>query len=191
MNSASLRAQRAARTREALAVAAVRLFGRLGYAEASVDDIAAEAGVTKGAFYVHFADKAAALREATARWAHRRTERLAAARTFARAVCAFVDYADHPDDASLAAELWRRALHEPETHAALTRVYRTWGASLAEIAWGDPAMRAPALTAASAALALHDGVVAGRCAGLEPPAETLTAELVDALNAGKAGRRTA
>lgn len=45
-----------ARTREALLVAAERLFAERGL-DTSLDEICAEAGYTRGAFYVHFADR--------------------------------------------------------------------------------------------------------------------------------------
>ena len=45
-------------TRLALVVAARELFGERGYAATSIDEVASRAGVTKGAFYHHFAGKA-------------------------------------------------------------------------------------------------------------------------------------
>lgn len=44
-------------TRSRLLAAASRAFARLGYAGATLDEIAAEAGLTKGAVYWHFANK--------------------------------------------------------------------------------------------------------------------------------------
>lgn len=46
-----------ARTREALLAAAQRVFAAEGYSRASLDQIAAEAGYTKGAVYAHFSSK--------------------------------------------------------------------------------------------------------------------------------------
>ena len=46
-----------ARTRERLLNAAALLFTRLGFAGASIDDIADAAGCTKGAFYANFGSK--------------------------------------------------------------------------------------------------------------------------------------
>jgi AcrR family transcriptional regulator len=52
-------ADRSAATREALVAAARRLFAAHGFAEVSTDQIAVEAGVTRGALYHQFADKVA------------------------------------------------------------------------------------------------------------------------------------
>lgn len=49
--------ERTAQTREALLLAARAVFGREGFTGARLDDIAAEAGVTKGALYHHFDGK--------------------------------------------------------------------------------------------------------------------------------------
>lgn len=45
-------------TRQALVAAAREMFGESGYAATSIDDVAARAGVTKGALYHHFGGKA-------------------------------------------------------------------------------------------------------------------------------------
>jgi AcrR family transcriptional regulator len=57
-----LRSQHAEATRRAVLAAARSSFGRKGYAQTSVDEIAAAARVTKGAVYHHFADKEALFR---------------------------------------------------------------------------------------------------------------------------------
>jgi AcrR family transcriptional regulator len=51
------RAEQRAKTREALLVAAGRVFVEHGFADASVEAIAAAAGYTRGAFYSNFASK--------------------------------------------------------------------------------------------------------------------------------------
>src|SRR5260370_7518983 len=60
--SATLRSQHAEATRRAVLAAARSLFGRNGYAQTSVDEIADAARVTKGAVYHHFAGKEALFR---------------------------------------------------------------------------------------------------------------------------------
>ena len=51
------RKERQERTRSHLLEAAGTVFARRGFAHASVDQVAAEAGYTKGAFYANFASK--------------------------------------------------------------------------------------------------------------------------------------
>src|SRR2546423_2284256 len=55
--SPSLRSEQIEATRRAIVAAARRRFGHAGYAATSVDDIAADARVTKGAVYHHFGSK--------------------------------------------------------------------------------------------------------------------------------------
>jgi AcrR family transcriptional regulator len=71
-----LRSQHAEATRRAVLDAARSLFGRKGYAQTSVDEIADAARVTKGAVYHHFAGK-----EALFRAVHTEVEAEAQART--------------------------------------------------------------------------------------------------------------
>jgi AcrR family transcriptional regulator len=49
--------QRSEETRSKIIDSAIRLFSAHGYNTASVDDICAEAGISKGAFYHHFKSK--------------------------------------------------------------------------------------------------------------------------------------
>lgn len=53
----SLRAQQVLATRAALVAAGREMFGSRGFAATSVDEVAAQAGVTTGALYHHFATK--------------------------------------------------------------------------------------------------------------------------------------
>jgi AcrR family transcriptional regulator len=55
-------AERSAATQRALIVAARRLWGERGYAEVGTPEIAEAAGVTRGAMYYQYADKAALFR---------------------------------------------------------------------------------------------------------------------------------
>lgn len=51
--------QRSEETRSKIMESAIRLFSARGYNKASVDEICAEAGISKGAFYHHFKSKQA------------------------------------------------------------------------------------------------------------------------------------
>jgi len=53
----SLRAEQVAATRDAIVAAARRRFGRDGYAGTSIDAVAKDARLTKGAVYHHFSSK--------------------------------------------------------------------------------------------------------------------------------------
>lgn len=57
--AAVVRQARAVETRQALLVAAARVFERRGFAAARIEEILTEAGVTKGALYFHFDSKEA------------------------------------------------------------------------------------------------------------------------------------
>src|ERR1700712_5662682 len=58
-------------SRERLLVASINLIRVKGYSATRVDDIAAEAGVTKGSFFHHFATKEDCARAATVHWSAR------------------------------------------------------------------------------------------------------------------------
>jgi AcrR family transcriptional regulator len=58
------RAEQKARTRQRILEGSGRAFRKGGYAGTGVDALAKEAGVTSGAFYVHFSSKGDAFREA-------------------------------------------------------------------------------------------------------------------------------
>jgi AcrR family transcriptional regulator len=60
------RAEQKLQTRQRILDAAGRVFRKGGLGGAGVDGLAKEAGVTSGAFYVHFESKAAAFRESVA-----------------------------------------------------------------------------------------------------------------------------
>ncbi len=55
-------------TRALLVDAALRVFAEHGYEEATVEDIAAAAGYSKGAYYFHFASKEDIFLELLEQW---------------------------------------------------------------------------------------------------------------------------
>jgi AcrR family transcriptional regulator len=60
--------QRSEETRSRILESAIKLFSNRGYNKASVDDICAEAGISKGAFYHHFKSKQALFRALLDSW---------------------------------------------------------------------------------------------------------------------------
>src|SRR5438477_13047583 len=65
-------------TRAKLVDAALKLFATSGYEHATVDDISAEAGYSKGAYYFHFSTKDDVLLELLRIWTEDRSTALAA-----------------------------------------------------------------------------------------------------------------
>ena len=70
------RSEMIAETRAKLIAAARKAFASVGYAEASMDDFTAEAGLTRGALYHHFGDKKGLLEAVIAQIDAEMTERL-------------------------------------------------------------------------------------------------------------------
>jgi len=136
------RAERSAQTRGELLDAAQRRFFEAGYHATTIDDIADDAGYTKGAVYSTFGSKAAMF---LALFDDIVDRRLAATR-------AIVDRGHSSSDASLQAlaeqpveernarflllsiEFWVHAAREPALLAAFSERYRRLRTSLAELA---------------------------------------------------------
>jgi AcrR family transcriptional regulator len=112
--------------RDELLGAALRVFARRGYREAGVEEIAAEAGYSKGALYWHFSGKAELLdalleervdkpmREAVALLASAPPERdmsVEGTKTFAR------QFAEQREAVLLEREYWSFAIRDPELRA--------------------------------------------------------------------------
>jgi AcrR family transcriptional regulator len=72
------RSEMIAETRAKLVAAARHAFGTVGYAEASMDDFTAAAGLTRGALYHHFGDKKGLLEAVIAQIDAEMNERLCA-----------------------------------------------------------------------------------------------------------------
>ncbi|MEU9079153.1 TetR/AcrR family transcriptional regulator [Kitasatospora sp. NPDC048538] len=105
--------------REAIARAATAVFGREGYVRASMDAIAAEAGVSKRTVYNHFADKETLFLSVALHNSAELTERIAA--LMARYLDRVVDL--RQDLVDLAVERARAVLSAGD-HGALGRAIR-------------------------------------------------------------------
>jgi AcrR family transcriptional regulator len=191
----SLRSQHVEATRRAVLDAARVAFGAKGYAQASVDEIAAAAGVTKGAVYHHFAGKEALFRAVHAEVEADAMRRTAAAddpaaaplERIARQVNGYLD-------AALDEEIRRITLVDgpallgldPDVpgqqaqHEAL-RAFLAEAIAAGEIAALDPDVLAHVV----AGLALHGGLIIARAS--DPDA--VRAELGPALDALLRGLR--
>jgi AcrR family transcriptional regulator len=195
------RAARKARTREALLDAAARVVSRRGYHSASLEEIAAEAGVSTGAVYSSFAGKDDLFLTLVEREVAREAD------AFARAVAAGGDVEDRvrrgaeywmgflrrdPDLFLLIMEFWSRAVRSDEIgrRYALSRSRLTATvASLIEDgsrAFGVE-LAIPARELAVAVEALADGLALRKLADPEAVPESLMGD-VAALLARAAAR---
>lgn len=135
------RAEQRARTRRALMDAAAKVFARHGYHGASLDDIATEAGFTKGAVYSNFAHKEDLYLSVLEEHMRGRLEQIQ--ETFAdtaslddvrgggRRVARLVD-ADR-DLWLLFMEFWVHAAREPEVRQRFARLYDSWRGAVGEV----------------------------------------------------------
>lgn len=164
--SATVRSER----RRQLIDAAWRCAGRMGYRDMTVDDVCAEAQVSKGAFYGYFASKQdlliallesdeAGLDATLDDLGRRNVTNVARLRSFAREMC---NRGAEPAAVQVRSDLWAAILTEPVIRehvvAAMQRrraVLRGWiGAAVAD---GELAP-VPANAFASLLLALGDGL---------------------------------
>ena len=128
----TLRRRQAEQTRVLLLDAAARVFARKGFARARIDDVAAEAGSSKGAVYHHFPSKHALFR---ALMAHRAAgleplgDLADRSSSLAELIDGLVDLwlertREHREETALALEARVRALHDPEAAALLGEYHR-------------------------------------------------------------------
>lgn len=158
------------RTRARLIEAAAKVIARRGFHAATLDDIAEEAGYTKGAVYSNFDSKEdlflTLLEERTAarlddvRRAFAGIGSLADIRAEAEAFAALVD--EERELWLLSVEFWSYAARDPAVRRRVVRLYERWRRSLADLiverasALGLPLSAEPR-TLAAAAIALTEG----------------------------------
>ncbi len=132
MSRITLPKQRAKETRQRILTAARAVFGRRGYGEATMEEIALDAGVSNGALYHHFPSKGELFKEILDEHMREQHLELAAfvpASSFREVIERFVSYwfnhlrTEHESD-SLFVELWAQASREPEARAAVANFIR-------------------------------------------------------------------
>ncbi|MGW2248810.1 ScbR family autoregulator-binding transcription factor [Kitasatospora sp. NPDC001660] len=142
--------ERSERTRGRLVEAGAVLFGRSGYAGATLGEIASVAGVTKGALYFHFASKEDLARAV-----------LDQAEQSLRGACATLRTASSPLQALIDSGYWLvDALGSDAVIRAAFRLGREGGVWLREAAQPGPAQPGPAQPGAAGTRGFH-GVWAG------------------------------
>jgi AcrR family transcriptional regulator len=132
------------RTRAALVAAALEIVGEKGFAAASLDEIAARAGMTKGAIYSNFASKAELLLAAMSA----RGLTLSAARPSAASVS---------DELGAMADALAAMLGRARGEAALLREFQLYALSDPELRAGVAAVYSEAFTGTAAYLAKLPG----------------------------------
>jgi AcrR family transcriptional regulator len=124
--------QRGRETYQLILVAAARVFARRGFGEATVADIAAEAGISMGALYHHFASKEELFKAIAEK--HIRDQEAAYGgllpspslrETIERFVDFWLDHCQQDDELSgLIMECWAQAAREPWAREAIAVLFR-------------------------------------------------------------------
>jgi AcrR family transcriptional regulator len=179
-------------TRAKLVDAALQLFSTSGYEHATVDDISAAAGYSKGAYYFHFSTKDDILLELLRMWTEDRSAIIgglegspAPGDGLRETLAEFFSYADAPRWPGVLLEFWAQALRNQEVSRRLSQAYAGWRKQLAEgfhqaIAGSEMSLES-ADDAAAVTLAAHDGYAVQTAIGT-PGGKALTPEqLTDAL----------
>jgi len=165
--------KRKAQTRKRLLAAARTVFAAHGYEAASVAQIADQAGLSKGALYVHFDTKEALFRDILLDYVRQRSAataaRLHAAMPLHDAIVQIIRsaWAMHGDGTScalLSTEFFALAGRSDWGQAAMARVFEHCSAALAAFldqarARGQVRADVDSRTAARLMLALHDGLI--------------------------------
>jgi AcrR family transcriptional regulator len=120
------RAQWKAQTRERVLEAAAQVFAERGYADASVNEIAAAAGVAVGSLYVHFPNKRVLFWTVLKQWLE--TERRDTEAVTVRNVAAFVAGYDaqlharsDPKAIALVTEMWLHTIRDESFRVDMTQ----------------------------------------------------------------------
>ncbi len=179
-------------TRKRLIDAALELFSTSGYEHATVDDIAREAGYSKGAYYFHFSTKDDILLELLRMWTESRSSVLAAGldgtaapETLRATLTDFFSYAEAPQWPGALLEFWSQSVRHAEVSKRLSTAYAGWRKQIAEAfaqAAASGALRiADGDDAAAVVLAAHDGFTVQTAIG-SPGGKAMTAaELADSI----------
>ena len=137
--------ERTAATRQKLLAAAKRIFAQNGFEAARLEDIAAGAGYTRGAFYANFESKEDIFFALLEEWVRERTDSVIAAlrkhkNPLEKLAALRTHYAEVATDRRLvliALEFKLFALRHPEAHARLRnrhrRIRASWGKLLSEL----------------------------------------------------------
>ena len=131
-NRVTLPQQRAQETRGRIIDAAARVFARVGYGQAAVEEILIEAGISRGAFYHHFAGKEELFKGLLDDHLQKELQEfatIAPAASFREMVDGFVAFQighlqgeDH--SGPFAMELWAQAAREEWTRTAAAEFHR-------------------------------------------------------------------
>lgn len=178
-------------TRAKLIDAALQLFSTSGYEHATVDDIAAAAGYSKGAYYFHFSTKDDILLELLRMWTEDRSAALTAGVEFdaptgdavREMLGGFFSYEAAPRWPGVLLEFWAQAVRNPEVSKRLSAAYAGWRKQL-ETAFASVASTlniTSAEDAAAVALAAHDGFAVQTAIGSPGGRAMTAAELADSI----------
>ncbi|MGA8016469.1 MAG: TetR/AcrR family transcriptional regulator [Candidatus Dormiibacterota bacterium] len=154
--------------------AAWRRAASQGWRDMTVDDVCAEAGLSKGAFYSHFTAKQElliALVEDDAAWVstvmHRlEAQRLQGTERLRRLTRMMLERAEDPARVQVLADLWAAVLTEPDVRdrfrAAIQEQRRVLRAWVEDAIAAGKMTEVPANALASILLALNDGLMLHR-----------------------------
>ena len=176
--------------------AALSVFAQRGYQEATVDDVAAAAGYSKGAFYFHFSSKEELFLELVKLWQAEQTARLEAFERPLPAVAllegleSFLSYERRDRNwPPLVLEFWSQGRRDPEVQGALRQAYGSWQKLLSKAfrrVAAEPGQRAligavAPEVAARTVLAAHDGLLVETCLDPQSAAKGSLRRLVGTL----------